>query len=173
MHCRIVSNDNAMIEEIEYVEVQNDDDEEEQQRKVPIKLEVDKLQKIAQKHFKRQHEGGIGKTNKSDKLATASEDTDDASSETKVLNTTIHKSEKQTNEYISKIVQNAIPTEDNKFQCPICMEFVSNRYSLGPHILRLHSKQKSKICQYCDRSFTCTGDLTRSVELLAVLFVRI
>lgn len=158
MHCRIVPNE-MNIEEIEYVEVQTDQDEQqpmvsEDIRKLPIKLEVDKLQQIAQKRFKWQQQGASGKGGKSDGAeALASEAT--------VLNTTIHKSEKQTNEYISKVVQNAIPTDDNKFECPICMELVSNRYSLGPHILRLHSKQKSKICQYCDRSFTCTGDLTR------------
>lgn len=180
MHCRIVSNENA-TEEIEYVEVQTDQDDEqplvEEMRKQPIKLEMDKLQQIAQKRFKWQQQSinTIGKTAKTDTsveeaIAAAEEEedgetvTDDATgAQTKVLNTTIHKSEKQTNEYISKVVQNAVPTDDNKFQCPICNEVVSNRYSLGPHILRLHSKQKSKICKFCDRSFTCTGDLTRLV----------
>lgn len=164
MHCRIVSNDEAIVEEIEYVEVQNeeeDDQEQQKERKVPIKLEVDNLQKIAQKHFKWQQQSLTGKNSKADTSTTVTEESEETSAEAKVLNTTIHKSEKQTNEYISKVVQNAVPTEDNKFECPICMELVSNRYSLGPHILRLHSKQKSKICQYCDRSFTCTGDLTR------------
>lgn len=175
MHCRIVSNENANFEEIEYVEVQTEQDEQllqpidkDNSRKQPIKLEMDKIQQIAQKRFKWQQKN-IGNNSKSDTTvaeaiaaATGDEVTDEATgSETKVLNTTIHRSEKQTNEYIAKVVQNAVPTEDNKFQCPICMELVSNRYSLGPHILRLHSKQKSKICQYCDRSFTCTGDLTR------------
>lgn len=178
MHCRIVSNENANFEEIEYVEVQAEQDEQLLQpidkdsfRKQPIKLEMDKLQQIAQKRFKWQQKNinTIGNNSRSDTTvaetiaaAAHNEATDEATgSETKVLNTTIHRSEKQTNEYIAKVVQNAVPTEDNKFQCPICMELVSNRYSLGPHILRLHSKQKSKICQYCDRSFTCTGDLTR------------
>lgn len=180
MHCRIVSNENANVEEIEYVEVQTDQDEQqplvEEARKQPIKLEMDKLQQIAQKRFKWQQQSinTIGKSAKSDAsieeaIAAAEEDgetvaNDATGSQTKVLNTTIHKSEKQTNEYIARVVQNAVPTEDNKFQCPICSELVSNRYSLGPHILRLHSKQKSKICQFCDRSFTCTGDLTRLAE---------
>lgn len=177
MHCRIVSNENANVEEIEYVEVQTEHDEQHQQhamdddvlRKQPIKLEMDKLQQIAQKRFKWQQQSinTISKNIKSDTtveevIAAEAAAADEANgSDTKVLNTTIHKSEKQTNEYIAKVVQNAVPTDDNKFECPICMELVSNRYSLGPHILRLHSKQKSKICQYCDRSFTCTGDLTR------------
>lgn len=135
VHCRIIANEEPQ-EEIEYVDVQLE--------KVPVKLEVGKIQEIAQKRFYKQEE---------DKKA----DENDS----KVLNNSINKSEKHTNEYIQKVVQNAIPTDDNKFECPICNELVSNRYSLGPHILRLHSKQKSKICQYCDRSFTCTGDLTR------------
>lgn len=181
MHCRIVSNENASIE---YVEVQTEQDEHQKAlqpwggdvlRKQPIKLEMGKLQQIAQKRFKKQQQQNISTTAKNIKSeksvaeaieaeAAAAEGaiTDEATgSESKVLNTTIHRSEKQTNEYITKVVQNAVPTDDNKFECPICMELVSNRYSLGPHILRLHSKQKSKICQYCDRSFTCTGDLTR------------
>lgn len=135
VHCRIIAND-ELQEEIEYVDVQLE--------KVPVKLEVGKIQEIAQKRFYKLEED-----KKSDE------------SDSKVLNNTIHKSEKHTNEYIQKVVQNAVPSDDNKFECPICHELVSNRYSLGPHILRLHSKQKSKICQFCDRSFTCTGDLTR------------
>lgn len=134
VHCRIVANEDPE-EEVEYVQVD----------RVPVKLEVDHLQQIAQKRFKKQLEGNANAE----------------SEDSKLLNATIHKSEKKTNEYIQKVVQNAVPSEDNKFECPICHEMVSNRYSLGPHILRLHSKQKSKICQYCDRSFTCTGDLTR------------
>ncbi|XP_055311473.1 zinc finger protein 449 [Sitodiplosis mosellana] len=144
VHCRIVANEEA-TEEIEYVDVQVD--------KVPVKLEVGKLQQIAQKRFNKQL----------DKIKI--EESPENDPDSKLLNTTINKSEKMTNEYIQKIVQNAVPTEDNKFQCPLCPEMVSNRYSLGPHILRLHSKQKSKICQYCDRSFTCTGDLTRHVRI--------
>lgn len=76
----------------------------------------------------------------------------------------LNDTKKDTNElsaYIQGIVRHAEPNEDNKFSCPICTELVSNRYSLGPHILRVHSKQKSKVCPYCDRAFTCTGDLTR------------
>lgn len=138
VHCRIVANENPSDEVLEYVDVQVD--------KAPVKLEVGKIQQIAQKRFNKQM----------DKIKSEESDQD-----SKLLNTTINKSEKNTNEYIQKVVQNAVPTEDNKFECPICHEMVSNRYSLGPHILRLHSKQKSKICQYCDRSFTCTGDLTR------------
>lgn len=136
VHCRIIANEEIQ-EEIEYVDVQVD--------KVPVKLEVGKIQQIAQKRFNKQL----------DKIK------EESDHDSKLLNDTINKSEKHTNEYIQKVVQNAVPTEDNKFECPICHEMVSNRYSLGPHILRLHSKQKSKICQYCDRSFTCTGDLTR------------
>ncbi|XP_031636252.1 zinc finger protein 699 [Contarinia nasturtii] len=141
VHCRIVANEECQ-EQVEYVDVQVE--------KVPVKVDLGKIQQIAQKHFLSQDDA-----NKKD------QDDKDA----KLLNATVNKSEKHTNEYIQKVVQNAIPTEDNKFECPICHELVSNRYSLGPHILRLHSKQKSKICQYCDRSFTCTGDLTRHVRI--------
>lgn len=138
VHCRIIANEDPQ-EEIEYVDVQLE-------QKVPVKVDVGKIQEIAQKRFNKQLEDGK---------------TDDDS---KLLNSTVNKSEKHTNEYIQKVVQNAVPSDDNKFECPICHEMVSNRYSLGPHILRLHSKQKSKICHFCDRSFTCTGDLTRYVH---------
>lgn len=139
IHCRIVTNDEPdQLEEIEYVDVQID-------HKLPVKVDNGKIQQIAQKRFSKQEK----------------KPEENNTEDTKLLNTEINKSEKQTNEYIQKVVQNATPTEDNKFECPICHEMVSNRYSLGPHILRLHSKQKSKICPYCDRSFTCTGDLTR------------
>lgn len=141
VHCRIVSSE-ADPEQLEYVDVQVESAE-----KLPLKVDVGKIQQIAQKRINKQLEGKK-KTNEND---------------SKLLNSTVNKSTKHTNEYIQKVVQDAIPTEDNKFECPICHEMVSNRYSLGPHILRLHSKQKSKICQYCDRSFTCTGDLTRYV----------
>lgn len=142
VHCRIIANDEQQ-EEIEYVDVQ-------MEPKVPIKVDVGKIQEIAQKRFSKQLDDGQ-----------KTDETDDS----KLLNSTINKSEKLTNEYIQKVVQNAVPSDDGKFECPICQEMVSNRYSLGPHILRLHSKQKSKICQYCDRSFTCTGDLTRYVHI--------
>lgn len=141
VHCRIIANEEP-AEEIEYVDVQVDS-------KAPVKVDVGKIQQIAQKRFNKQM----------DKMK--AEKTDETDSASKLLNATVNKSEKITNDYIQKVVQNAVPTDDNKFECPICREMVSNRYSLGPHILRLHSKQKSKICQFCDRSFTCTGDLTR------------
>lgn len=146
LHCRIVSTDETDQDEeqkqvqLEYVDVQVDQNE-----KLPMKVDVGQIQQIAQKRINKQLERSK-KTKRSD---------------SKLLNMTVNKSEKNTNEYIQKVVQDAVATEDNKFECPICHEMVSNRYSLGPHILRLHSKQKSKICQYCDRSFTCTGDLTR------------
>lgn len=71
------------------------------------------------------------------------------------------RSDKDLNAFIQQAVRNAEPDADNRFKCPLCPELVSNKYSLGPHILRLHSKHKSKICPHCDRAFTCTGDLTR------------
>lgn len=86
--------------------------------------------------------------------------TNDENSSNNLLNEK-HSSAKNTNEYVQKVIQEAAPNDDNKFSCPICGEVVSNRYSLGPHILRIHAKQKNKICPHCDRAFTCTGDLTR------------
>lgn len=138
VHCRIVSNEEEP-EQLEYVDVQVEPNE-----KLPLMVDVGKIQQIS-KRINKQLESKK-KTKEAD---------------SKLLNTTVNKSVKNTNEYIQKVVQDAVATDDNKFECPICHEMVSNRYSLGPHILRLHSKQKSKICQYCDRSFTCTGDLTR------------
>lgn len=140
IHCRIVTSDDAPHES-EFVDVLQIDQID---QKMPVKVECGKIQEIAHKRLIKQDKKPDEKTD-----------------ETKLLNKEFNTSEKKTNEYIQKVVQNATPTDDNKFECPICHEMVSNRYSLGPHILRLHSKQKSKICQYCDRSFTCTGDLTR------------
>lgn len=82
----------------------------------------------------------------------------------KVLNRS-RLSEKEAKEFIQKIVHEAAPDADGKFKCTLCDETVSNRYSLGPHIIRVHSKQRSKICPYCDRAFACTGDLTRHIRI--------
>lgn len=138
VHCRIV----ADTQETEDMEI-NDF----KAGKTPVKVDVGKIPMISQTNMKKQ------------KLD--AEKTNRKAENENVLNKTINKSQKLSNEYIQKIVQNAAQTEDNKFECPICHELVSNRYSLGPHILRLHSKQKSKVCPHCDRAFTCTGDLTR------------
>lgn len=135
VHCRIISNETNDV----YSE-----QEDKKALKMPVKVDVGK---IPMKYFQ--------KSTKDESKAK----TNDSSE--KLLNKSVHKSEKQIGEDIQKIVQNAVPTEDSKFECPMCHEFVSNRYSLGPHILRLHSKQKNKICPHCDRAFTCTGDLTR------------
>lgn len=74
-------------------------------------------------------------------------------------------SEKQLNEFIQEMIHSAEPNADGKYQCTICNEVVSNRYSLGPHVMRVHSKHKSKVCPFCDRAFTCTGDLTRHIRI--------
>lgn len=74
-------------------------------------------------------------------------------------------SEKEAKDFIQKMVHEAKPDEEGKFRCTLCSEVVSNRYSLGPHIIRVHSKQRSKICPYCDRAFACTGDLTRHIRI--------
>lgn len=66
-------------------------------------------------------------------------------------------------EYIQGLVQKVEPNGENKFACPLCDETFTNRYSIGPHVQRVHCKQKSKQCPHCDRAFTCTGDLTRLV----------
>lgn len=131
VHCRIVS---AEPQNVEYTL---------ETEKVPLKVDVSKISSIAQNRL--QMKDGQKSAEKADKL----------------LNQSMNKSAKQMNDYIQEIVQKAAPTDDNKFECPMCQELVSNRYSLGPHILRLHSKQKNKICPHCDRAFTCTGDLTR------------
>lgn len=74
-------------------------------------------------------------------------------------------SEKQLNEFIQEMIHASEPNADGKYECTICNEVVSNRYSLGPHVMRVHSKQKSKVCPFCDRAFTCTGDLTRHIRI--------
>lgn len=74
-------------------------------------------------------------------------------------------SEKQLNDFIQEMIHSAESNADGKFQCTICQEVVSNRYSLGPHVMRVHSKHKSKVCPFCDRAFTCTGDLTRHIRI--------
>lgn len=111
--------------------------------KAPVKVDVGKISKFTQRRLRN--------STKMDAPSKASSKADRMASE----------EDKQNDERIQSIIQSAVPTSDNKFECPMCKEVVSNRYSLGPHILRLHSKQKSKICPHCDRAFTCTGDLTR------------
>lgn len=64
-------------------------------------------------------------------------------------------------DYIQLLIQSVIADADSKFSCSLCNEKFTNRYSIGPHIQRVHCKQKSKVCPHCDRAFTCTGDLTR------------
>ncbi|XP_059621890.1 zinc finger protein 236-like [Phlebotomus argentipes] len=54
--------------------------------------------------------------------------------------------------------------EGKKYSCKICGAAFSRRYSLGPHMMRVHTKEKSKSCAICGRSFTATGDLTRHVR---------
>lgn len=111
--------------------------------KVPIRLEVGNIPILGKR------EPAASKTQKKQE---------------KLLNKT-NQPDEGISKYVQDVVKNAIQKEDNKFECPICKELVSNRYSLGPHILRLHSKHKSKICPHCDRAFTCTGDLTRHIRI--------
>lgn len=139
IHCRIVTNDDKVQEPPEKHQNKNEN-------KLPVPIKVD----LNNVNIPPPRRAIDEKTN----LKAAEKKSNDLLNKTK-------KTVKETNEYIQKIVQEAVPNDENKFMCPICNELVSNRYSLGPHILRVHSKQKSKICTYCDRAFTCTGDLTR------------
>lgn len=52
-----------------------------------------------------------------------------------------------------------------KFSCPLCDMTFTRRYSLEPHIQRVHQKLRTKECQYCDRKFLATGDLTRHMAI--------
>ncbi|XP_055681713.1 zinc finger protein Xfin-like [Lutzomyia longipalpis] len=54
--------------------------------------------------------------------------------------------------------------DGKRFSCTICGAVFSRRYSLGPHMMRVHTKEKSKSCAICGRTFTATGDLTRHVR---------
>uniref|UniRef100_A0A1B0CPX2 Putative zn finger n=1 Tax=Lutzomyia longipalpis TaxID=7200 RepID=A0A1B0CPX2_LUTLO len=55
--------------------------------------------------------------------------------------------------------------DGKRFSCTICGAVFSRRYSLGPHMMRVHTKEKSKSCAICGRTFTATGDLTRHVRI--------
>lgn len=54
---------------------------------------------------------------------------------------------------------------NRKFACPLCDLTFTRRYSLEPHIQRVHQKLRTKECQYCDRKFLATGDLTRHMAI--------
>lgn len=54
---------------------------------------------------------------------------------------------------------------NQKFPCPLCDLTFTRRYSLEPHIQRVHQKVRNKECQYCDRKFLATGDLTRHMAI--------
>lgn len=133
VHCRIVAD--PFAEDVTLNEVKSSSS-----TKTPVKLDVGKIS------FKYKKESET--------------ETSDDKNES-ILNEKIKKTQNVSNDYIQKMVQSAVQTADNKYECPICKEVVSYKYSLGPHILRLHANKKSKICPHCDRGFTCTGDLTR------------
>lgn len=136
VHCRIVSD--PVAEDITLNEVKSPSSSS--TAKAPVKLDVGKIS------FKYKKESETE----------TCEDKNEV-----VFNEKINKTQNVSNDYIQKMVQSAVQTADNKYECPICKEVVSYKYSLGPHILRLHANSKKKICPHCDRGFTCTGDLTR------------
>lgn len=89
---------------------------------------------------------------------------DEKQSEADLLNKS-NMSEKDLHEFIQTMIHSAEPNDEGKYVCSLCKETVSNRYSLGPHVMRVHSKQRNKVCPFCDRAFTCTGDLTRHIRI--------
>lgn len=61
---------------------------------------------------------------------------------------------------------NTVDKDGNpKFACPLCDLTFTRRYSLEPHIQRVHQKLRTKECLYCDRKFLATGDLTRHMTI--------
>lgn len=54
---------------------------------------------------------------------------------------------------------------NQKYACPLCDVTFTRRYSLEPHIQRVHQKIRTKECPHCDRKFQATGDLTRHLAI--------
>lgn len=115
VHCRIVSD--PIAEDITLNEIKSSSS----LTKAPVKLDVGKIS------FKYKKESETE----------TSDDKNDS-----ILNEKINNTRIVSNDYIQKMVQSAVQTADGKYECPICKEVVSYKYSLGPHILRLHANSK-------------------------------
>lgn len=62
-------------------------------------------------------------------------------------------------------IRSSTANVDAKYQCNECDVSAKTKMLLCVHYMRVHLKQKNKICPHCNRGFASQGDLTRHIRI--------